>query len=87
MIDALEKLSGMSYRGGMYTPEQWEQKTGVNPERLPPGLVTITAKYRFCTLTDKSERILSGHFADVQSLARMLADKHGETNHKGIKWQ
>ena len=75
MIDALEKLSGMSYRGGMYTPEQWEQKTGVNPARLPPGLVTITAKARLCSLTDKAERVLSGHFVCAQSLARMLADR------------
>ena len=74
MIDALEKISGMSYRGGMYTPEQWEQKTGINPETLPAGLVTITAKARLCTLTDKAERILSGRFSDARSLAAMLID-------------
>jgi hypothetical protein len=47
------KLSGMQYRGGYYTPEEWKEKTGVNPRNYPEyftvnraGTVSVTDKFR-----------------------------------------
>lgn len=36
----LLKLSGMKFRPAEFTPEEWKQKTGVNPLKFP-GMIHV----------------------------------------------
>jgi hypothetical protein len=50
--EMINKLSGMSFAQGKYTPEKWEEKVGVNPLKLPDYIKIISGK---CYWTDKAE--------------------------------
>ena len=52
-LNDLFKLAGMRYFPAYDTPEQWKEKTGVNPERFPNHIrVTQHGK---CVWTIKAE--------------------------------
>ncbi|MBT9173469.1 MAG: hypothetical protein DDT21_01870 [Syntrophomonadaceae bacterium] len=57
------RLSGMAYRNGQYTPEEWQKKTGVNPH-VYPSLIRITRGGQ-CVWTEQAEAIGNAYFGTV----------------------
>jgi hypothetical protein len=54
-ISGLLKLSGMIYRQGYFTPEEWAQKTGVNPLAWA-GFISV--RHGFCFWEPTAEKIV-----------------------------
>ena len=63
-LENLLTLSGMKYKSGYFTPEEWQQKTGINPRTLP-GYIAITPNTGLCIWTDKAERAVEAHHAQT----------------------
>ena len=71
-IEALKKLAGMRYHGGMYTREQWQEKTGVDPIVCSP-LVKVLDN-GLCVWTEKAESLYQTYSQEKQFLFAMLTE-------------
>lgn len=65
LAEKLAKLSGMSFAQGEYTPEQWKQKTGVNPSDFPKDIIDI-GKWNTCYMTKKGCDICKAYFGNTK---------------------
>lgn len=63
MDNELFLLSGMIYKQGYYTPQEWERKTGINPLRF--GEYIKVNKSGLCIWTDKAERLYKSYQAQA----------------------
>lgn len=64
------KLAGMEYRGGYYTPEYWQELTGVNPLSFPEYFTVNRGGT--CQVTDKFRQDYDSHLANTKRNWRAL---------------
>ena len=60
----LFKLSGMKYNQGYFTPEEWKEKTGVNPWDWAYHYINITRR-GVCVWTKEAEKLYQAYRRQV----------------------
>lgn len=64
LLNKLIRLSGMAYKSGWYTPQEWEQKTGIDPLSIPQKY--IDSRYGLCLWTKEAEKVVKMSYAQVE---------------------
>ena len=66
-LEQLGKLSGMTFKSGYYTVEEWKEKTGIDPMPfIKMGLIRQTGKAGLCVWTKKADEIIEDRNKNVR---------------------